>query len=103
MFGEISAWFYKALGGIKPDPEQPGFKNILLEPHFVSGLDHFKASHQGPFGEILSSWRRSDGMILYSATIPPNSRATLHLGGKDISLESGEHKFEIDDLENFQE
>ena len=43
MFGEIGAWLYKALGGIRPDPDQPGFKNILLEPHFVKGLDHFEA------------------------------------------------------------
>ena len=26
MFGEISAWFYKALGGIKPDPLNLGLK-----------------------------------------------------------------------------
>ncbi|MDR2287415.1 MAG: family 78 glycoside hydrolase catalytic domain, partial [Prevotellaceae bacterium] len=40
MFGEASAWFYKALGGIHPDPKQPGFKNILLKPHFVAGLEN---------------------------------------------------------------
>ncbi len=97
MFGEISAWYYKALGGIKPDPEHPGFKNILLEPHFVSGLDQFKASHHGPFGEIVSSWTRSNGMIAYQATIPPNSRATLYLDGEKLSLESGEYKFEINE------
>ena len=25
MFGEINAWYYKALGGIFPDENQPGF------------------------------------------------------------------------------
>ena len=35
MFGEIGGWFYKGLGGIFPDPEQPGFKHILLRPNFV--------------------------------------------------------------------
>jgi len=79
MFGEIGAWFYKALGGIKPDAEQPGFKNILLEPHFVNGLDHFEASHEGPYGTIFSSWKRSGKQITYSVTVPPNSTATLRL------------------------
>ena len=69
----------KALGGIKPDPEQPGFKNILLEPHFVPGLDHFEASHEGPYGDIHSSWKRTGKKIAYMITVPPNSTATLRL------------------------
>jgi alpha-L-rhamnosidase len=79
MFGEISAWFYKALGGIKPDPENPGFKNILLHPHFVKGLDHFSAKHECLYGTIKSSWKRDGEKIIYTATIPANSYSTLIL------------------------
>lgn len=79
MFGEVNAWFYKALGGIKPDPTQPGFRNILLEPHFVKGLEHFTARHKGPYGEIVSSWKRENGKIIYEVVIPPNSSATVTL------------------------
>ena len=85
MFGEIGAWYYKALGGIKPDKANPGFKNIILEPHFVSGLDQFEAKHNGPFGEIVSSWKRSSGRINLTATIPPNSTATLYLKVKEVT------------------
>jgi alpha-L-rhamnosidase len=95
MFGEISAWFYKALGGIRPDPAHPGFKNILLEPHFVAGLDSFSAVHKGPYGEIKSSWKRRDSEITYAVTIPPNSSATLVLKGKTIQLPAGDHKYYI--------
>jgi alpha-L-rhamnosidase len=76
---------YKALGGIKPDPSKPGFKNILLEPHFVDGLEHFEAKHNSPYGEIVSSWKRSNSKVLYSVTIPANSTATLKLKAKNIS------------------
>ena len=79
MFGEIGAWMYKAMGGIKPDPEHPGFKNILLEPHFVAGLDHFEAMHQSPYGTIISSWKRNGPRLTYTVTIPPNASATLRL------------------------
>ena len=89
MFGEVSAWFYKALGGIRPDPAIPGFKNILLEPHFVKGLSHFEASHQGPFGTILSKWTRSKEQINYFVIIPANSSASLRLPAKKI-LENGQ-------------
>ncbi len=79
MFGEISAWYYKALGGIRPDPDHPGFRNILLEPHFVKGLTHFEASHQGPYGMIVSKWSKGKRKITYQVTIPANSSATLTL------------------------
>lgn len=79
MFGEIGAWLYKSPGGIKPDPEQPGFKNILLEPHFVSGLDHFEAVHESRYGKIFSSWKRNGNKIIYTVVIPANARARLRL------------------------
>jgi alpha-L-rhamnosidase len=89
MFGEVSAWFFKALGGIRPDPAIPGFKNILLEPYFVKGLSHFEASHKGPFGTILSKWTRSKEQINYFVIIPANSTASLRLPAKKI-LENGQ-------------
>ena len=85
MFGEIGAWYYKALGGLKPDQENPGFKNVLLEPHFVKGLNSFQASHAGPFGEIQSSWKREDKKLVYRLVIPANSTASLKLSGSKIS------------------
>jgi alpha-L-rhamnosidase len=84
MFGEINAWYYKALGGIFPDEGQPGFKHIILKPHFVMGLSHFEASHEGPYGLIVSSWKRKGKVITYDVTIPTNSTATLYLNGKRI-------------------
>ncbi|WP_324677342.1 alpha-L-rhamnosidase [Hymenobacter sp. GOD-10R] len=79
MFGEIGAWLYKGLGGIRPDPLQPGFKNTLLTPHFVAGLDHFEASHASPYGLIRSAWQKIAGSISYKVTVPPNATATLLL------------------------
>jgi alpha-L-rhamnosidase len=95
MFGEISAWFYKALGGIKPDPTKPGFSNILLEPHFVQGLDSFEARHQTPYGELVSSWSRKNNEIQYTVSIPSNSTATLDLNGEKKQLGAGRWNFEV--------
>lgn len=110
MFGEIGAWLYKGIGGIKVDPSSPGFKNVLLEPHFVPGLDHFESSHTGPYGTIVSNWKREGGAIKYSVTIPANSTATIripvvqgkkiYLDGRQVSATtfkqpSGQYNFEI--------
>ena len=85
MFGEINAWFYKGLGGIFPDEEQPGFKNVILKPNFVNGLDRFESSYKGTYGTIVSSWERKGKTIEYYTIIPPNSSAVLHLEGKKIT------------------
>jgi alpha-L-rhamnosidase len=88
MFGEISAWFYNCLGGIYPDEDNPGFKNVILKPNFVEGLDQFSSKHTGPYGTIISSWKKSGRKILYDVTIPPNSIAKLYLNSKEV-LENG--------------
>lgn len=82
MFGEIGAWLYKGLGGIKPDPDHVGFKNILLEPHFVESLNAFEAVFNAPTGKIESSWKKENVKILYQVTVPPNATATLRLNLK---------------------
>jgi alpha-L-rhamnosidase len=87
MFGEIGAWMYKSPGGIFPDENNPGFRNIILKPDFISGLSHFEAEHDGPYGKIVSSWKREGSKILYKVTVPPSSTATLSIKGAGI-LES---------------
>ena len=84
MFGEINAWYYKALGGIFPDENQPGFKNIVLKPNFVQELDFFEATHEGPYGKIVSSWKKKGETVEYNVSVPPNSMATLYLKGKKM-------------------
>lgn len=97
MFGEIGAWFFKGLGGIFPDPVQPGFKNIILRPHFIRNLDHFEAQFQSPYGLIKSKWRwEKRNLVIYEVTVPANSVATLQLpesvtGNKNFTLEAGNH------------
>jgi alpha-L-rhamnosidase len=105
MFGEIGAWFYKALGGIKPDETSPGFKSVRLEPHFVPGLDSCQVSHKSRYGTIGSSWKRSNDRVMYNVTIPPNTSATVLLtdpGIKKISVDgkplqkiNGEFSFKL--------
>ncbi|MCK7557539.1 hypothetical protein MKQ70_22060 [Chitinophaga sedimenti] len=79
MFGEIGAWLYKGVGGILPNEAAPGFSDVLLEPHFVAGLDHFDAEHEGPYGLIQSSWKRTGDGVTYTAVIPANSTGTIRL------------------------
>lgn len=84
MFGEIGAWMYKSPGGIFPDENNPGFRNIILKPQFIEGLSHFESEHDGPYGKIVSSWKREGNKIIYKVTVPPTSSATLSIKGSGI-------------------
>ncbi|KUK78432.1 MAG: Uncharacterized protein XD92_0312 [Proteiniphilum acetatigenes] len=100
MFGEIGAWFFKGLGGIFPDPEQPGFKHIILRPNFVRDLKHFEAQFASPYGLITSRWKWEKANIIYEVVVPANSSAALYLpeiidGSKIINLESGKHTLNL--------
>ncbi|MDQ3277114.1 MAG: glycoside hydrolase family 78 protein [Bacteroidota bacterium] len=86
MFGEIGAWFYKGLGGIKPDEQSPGFKNVVLEPHFPKDLNQFEATHEGPYGKIVSSWKRAGNRVTWQVSIPANSSATIRFPNGVVSL-----------------
>ena len=56
MFGSVSEWFYKWLGGIEPDPLNPGFKKFTISPSLPSDLSFVKCSYQSPYGNIKSDW-----------------------------------------------
>ena len=109
MFGEVGGWFFKGLGGIKPDESYPGFKNVILRPNIVEGLDSLSVEHDGPYGKIVSAWKRNGNVVVYTVTIPANSTASLSLlpsGGKKVyfdkrvipvnyKLEAGKYQFII--------
>ncbi|WP_342645339.1 family 78 glycoside hydrolase catalytic domain [Mucilaginibacter sp. CSA2-8R] len=77
MFGEIGAWMFKTLAGIKPNESRPGFKHFFVQPAFVQGLDNFEAQHTGPLGNVISSWRRTGQRIAYHIEVPANTTATI--------------------------
>lgn len=79
MFGDVSAWFYKALGGIRPDPQAPGFRHFDLRPEFLGDLTWAKAEYDSIRGRIVSHWERGEGGVRYRITVPANTTATVHL------------------------
>lgn len=81
MFGDISAWFYRALAGIRPDA--PGFKRIRIQPQVVGDLTWVRGSYDSIHGRIASDWKRENGTLTLSVTIPPNTAATVYVPTSD--------------------
>jgi alpha-L-rhamnosidase len=85
MFGSVSEWFYKALGGIQPAPDAIGFDKIIIHPHPVGNLTWVKASYNSIRGRIASAWEQAGGKFKLHLVIPPNTTAVVYVPAKDVN------------------
>ncbi len=72
-------WFFKGVGGINPDPENPGFKNIILKPELTGCLTAAQTSYQSIYGIIRSNWEMKNGDFTWYVSVPVNCTADVFL------------------------
>ncbi|MBV9180283.1 MAG: alpha-rhamnosidase, partial [Acidobacteria bacterium] len=82
QIGDLGVWMYEYLAGIRPDPERPGFKHIIIRPYLAGDLSFIKASHESMYGKIASGWERHDNQLRLDVTIPANTTATIFFPAK---------------------
>jgi alpha-L-rhamnosidase len=101
LVGDLVIWFYESLAGIKADPEQPGFKHIIMKPTPVGDLTFAKATHDSPYGLISSEWHRDGNKFDWQIEIPANTTATVYVPAKsfDSIIEAGKPLIKSDDIQ----
>ena len=106
MFGSISEWYYRWLGGIRPDPNHPGFKRFILAPSVSNSLDYVNSGYESPYGNIVSNWRRQgSGAYHYEITVPKNSTANVTLektSSQKIQISKNGKSLENSAIENIE-
>ena len=95
MFGSISAWFYRWLGGIQPAEDAVGFDRIVIRPQTIGGLEWVKTSHDSVRGRIESNWRKTAAGTEFEIVIPPDTTARIELPAGTVT-ESGKSLAEIE-------
>lgn len=87
-FGAVGAWMYNYSLGIQRDPDNPGFKHFILQPiPDPSGqMTWANGYYDSMYGKIKSAWRIKDGVLIYNATVPANTTATVYIPSIDIDL-----------------
>ena len=90
-FGTVGAFFYEHLAGIQPSGEHPGFEQFDVKPIFPEDLDWVKARYVSVRGDIKVEWRQEDGNLSLNVSVPPGSRARIHIPAADPNgvLEGG--------------
>lgn len=102
MFGSISEWFYRWLGGIQPHPEHPGFEQFVLSPSTPEGLDQVNTRYESPYGTIISNWKRlSKDTCEHTFQIPQESKAHVRLNvdsSQQITVFKGDKELGPEDI-----
>ncbi|MNJ93832.1 Bacterial alpha-L-rhamnosidase [compost metagenome] len=80
MLGDLLIWYYENLAGIKAGA--PGFKEIVMKPELIKGLDKVNATYQSVYGPIKSSWTKTDSKFSWNISVPPNTTARISIPAK---------------------
>jgi alpha-L-rhamnosidase len=91
---------FKHIGGIQPDPENPGFKNIIIKPQIGGGISCASMHYDTTHGRVTTHWWIREGELgdpnelHLRVGVPVNTTATIYIPGIDTSTifegESGE-------------
>ncbi len=105
MFGDISAWMYEYLAGIKPDEKHPGFRHFFVAPFIPDDLSYLDAVYLSASGKITVSWKKQKEQLDLRIVIPANTSATITLPVTDIALvqEGGKPLYELQEFKKQQD
>ena len=97
FMGGYDNWYFNTLAGIRPDPANPGFKHIILEPHPIKGVAWVSCWHDCRQGRIESNWRIEKDDFIWEIVITAGTTATATLpcGGAPVALAAGQHKLSL--------
>jgi alpha-L-rhamnosidase len=91
-YNGIGAWFYQAVGGIRPDPSAPGYRKAIISPQIPKGITWAEVSKETPYGTLVVKWKKSGGEIRFDIAVPVGSTAELVWENEKTTLESGRHR-----------
>lgn len=75
----VGFWAYQSLGGIRPDPDAPGFRRVVIQPQIVRSLEWVRAEYNSIRGKVASFWELDEDRLTLTVTIPANVSAVVHV------------------------
>lgn len=78
-YGAIGSWLYAVVAGIDLDPEQPGYKHIIMRPRPGGDLTSARAELHSIYGTIRSAWVWENDNLDWRISVPVNTTATVYV------------------------
>ena len=86
-YGCVCQWLWETAAGICADPQQPGFRHIIMRPVPDKRLGSIEATYQSAAGLIKSEWHYNGDTWKWTFTIPKGATATVTLPDETESKE----------------
>lgn len=77
--GAVGEWMFRYMGGIDKAPGTAGYKHILIRPFMNDSLAFVDCEYESSYGTIRSRWSIEGGFAELQVTIPPNTKADIHI------------------------
>ncbi|MEG0593172.1 MAG: family 78 glycoside hydrolase catalytic domain [Coprobacillus sp.] len=103
MFASYQQWYYQALGGIQIKEDAVGFNKVNLSPYFSKRVHEFSCHIQTKQGELISSWKRKDGEVIWTVEHPESMDIDVSLNSQyqkieQISSHKSQYSIKIQEL-----
>jgi Bacterial alpha-L-rhamnosidase 6 hairpin glycosidase domain/Alpha-L-rhamnosidase N-terminal domain/Bacterial alpha-L-rhamnosidase concanavalin-like domain/Bacterial alpha-L-rhamnosidase C-terminal domain len=83
--GSCGQWLFASVAGIDLDPDQSGFRHIIVRPQIGGGLTFAKGRYESIRGTIVSEWDSKNDQLAMHVVIPPNTTATIYVPTSDAA------------------
>ncbi|MDR1865129.1 MAG: glycoside hydrolase family 78 protein [Bacteroidales bacterium] len=111
-YNAVGSWFYQAIGGVRPDENEPGYRKIRIDPQIPEGVTWAKTAKETPFGTLTVDWALKDRTLEMDLTVPYGSTACVVLpegatgctlngrtvkadAERTVTLEGGKHQLTV--------
>ncbi len=79
FWGDISHWFMRHITGLNVNPFENDPDFVLVQPRFISTLDHAKAYYDTPKGRVSVEWYRKEENIFLTVRCEGEARVRIRL------------------------
>ena len=78
-YGAVCQWLFESVAGFRPDPDAPGFRQIVFEPTIIPELSPVAAHHDSAAGRIEAGWSVEGSRVTYDIVVPSGASGVLVL------------------------
>jgi alpha-L-rhamnosidase len=82
MFGGGLTWLHKCLAGVDIDPEEPGFRHILIRPYLAAKVGDVRYQTVSPYGKVGAEVHHDSTSVRVKVTVPAGCHATVFVPGE---------------------